>query len=92
MASRDCSYFVTLITLGTFMLPLCRPVFSPFAPPPAPPLALTHPHTGKNPAALVLMWWSLNLTAGEDFEADFEDDGADERLLRKMVRFGARAR
>ena len=35
------------------------------------------------------MWWSLNLTAGEDFEADFEDDGADERLLRKMVRQAA---
>ena len=35
----------------------------------------------------VLTW--LNLTAGEDFEADFEDDGADERLLRKMVRQAA---
>lgn len=50
MASRDCSYFVTLISL-----------------------------------ALVLMWWSLNLTAGDDFEEEYTDDGgADERLLRKM--------
>ena len=49
MASRDCNYFITLITL-----------------------------------AIVLMWWSLNLTAGDDVEETFEDD-ADERLLRKMV-------
>ena len=37
--------------------------------------------------ALVLMWWSLNLTAGDDFDADFAEvsDDTDERLLRKMV-------
>lgn len=36
--------------------------------------------------ALVLMWWSLNLTAGDDFEDIDVQDDVDERLLRKMVR------
>ncbi len=52
MATRDCTYFVTLITL-----------------------------------ALVLMWWSLNLTAegGEYYEEEDFDD-ADDAMLRRMVR------
>ena len=52
MATRDCTYFATLIVL-----------------------------------ALVLMWWSLNMTTETvDFEEEEEDfDDADDRLLRKMV-------
>lgn len=52
MANRDCTYFMTLLTL-----------------------------------ALVLMWWSLNMTTETvDFEEEIEDfDDADDKLLRKMV-------
>jgi hypothetical protein len=55
MANRDCTYFMTLLTL-----------------------------------ALVLMWWSLNMTTEtvnfeEEEVEDFDD--ADDKLLRKMVSF-----